>query len=196
MRPVAAAWLLLCAGVATAAQGASLTVTTLNFACRDVAQLAGCDNIATRFGLLAEAFRGESPSSFTGVPNLSEVDVILAQELGTSPATYAQVSAALALRGFAYDTGAPAPTASDPMCSDPPSLAFDRTLKAAFSALTGLASGGLVVFSKHPIRQVARQNWCSHGFSVPAGYLGAMICLLYTSPSPRDRTRSRMPSSA
>ena len=26
--------------------------------------------------------------------------------------------------------------------------------------------------------------------------LGANICLLYTSPSPRDRTRSRMPSSA
>ena len=25
---------------------------------------------------------------------------------------------------------------------------------------------------------------------------GAKICLLYTSPSPRDRTRSRMPSSA
>ena len=29
----------------------------------------------------------------------------------------------------------------------------------------------------------------------PAGGL-ARICLLYTSPSPRDRTRSRMPSSA
>ena len=25
---------------------------------------------------------------------------------------------------------------------------------------------------------------------------GRMACLLYTSPSPRDRTRSRMPSSA
>ena len=25
---------------------------------------------------------------------------------------------------------------------------------------------------------------------------GATVCLLYTSPSPRDRTRSRMPSSA
>ena len=25
---------------------------------------------------------------------------------------------------------------------------------------------------------------------------GSVICLLYTSPSPRDRTRSRMPSSA
>ena len=28
------------------------------------------------------------------------------------------------------------------------------------------------------------------------GTLGAIYCLLYTSPSPRDRTRSRMPSSA
>ena len=28
------------------------------------------------------------------------------------------------------------------------------------------------------------------------GYKTASICLLYTSPSPRDRTRSRMPSSA
>ena len=28
------------------------------------------------------------------------------------------------------------------------------------------------------------------------GYDDMVICLLYTSPSPRDRTRSRMPSSA
>ena len=27
-------------------------------------------------------------------------------------------------------------------------------------------------------------------------YLGCMFCLLYTSPSPRDRQKSRMPSSA
>ena len=27
-------------------------------------------------------------------------------------------------------------------------------------------------------------------------HCGACTCLLYTSPSPRDRTRSRMPSSA
>ena len=31
---------------------------------------------------------------------------------------------------------------------------------------------------------------CLHGLAKPD------ICLLYTSPSPRDRTRSRMPSSA
>ena len=30
----------------------------------------------------------------------------------------------------------------------------------------------------------------------PAGLGQALACLLYTSPSPRDRTRSRMPSSA
>ena len=28
------------------------------------------------------------------------------------------------------------------------------------------------------------------------GNVGGNLCLLYTSPSPRDRTRSRMPSSA
>ena len=32
-------------------------------------------------------------------------------------------------------------------------------------------------------------------FYVPQGVI-ISICLLYTSPSPRDRTRSRMPSSA
>ena len=36
------------------------------------------------------------------------------------------------------------------------------------------------------------------GIGLAAPQLGASynICLLYTSPSPRDRTRSRMPSSA
>ena len=33
-------------------------------------------------------------------------------------------------------------------------------------------------------------------FELGWGRVKAMICLLYTSPSPRDRTRSRMPSSA
>ena len=28
------------------------------------------------------------------------------------------------------------------------------------------------------------------------GVIQTIVCLLYTSPSPRDRTRSRMPSSA
>ena len=35
----------------------------------------------------------------------------------------------------------------------------------------------------------------AHGF-LTLSLLSYMSCLLYTSPSPRDRTRSRMPSSA
>ena len=40
----------------------------------------------------------------------------------------------------------------------------------------------------------------SKKYDLPVAAIGrwgsARICLLYTSPSPRDRTRSRMPSSA
>eukprot|EP00656_Telonema_subtile_P019706 TRINITY_DN2091_c0_g8_i1.p3 TRINITY_DN2091_c0_g8~~TRINITY_DN2091_c0_g8_i1.p3 ORF type:complete len:101 (-),score=5.53 TRINITY_DN2091_c0_g8_i1:30-332(-) len=35
-----------------------------------------------------------------------------------------------------------------------------------------------------------------NGFRISAPVLCVDTCLLYTSPSPRDRTRSRMPSSA
>ena len=31
---------------------------------------------------------------------------------------------------------------------------------------------------------------------ITGAIMGTLTCLLYTSPSPRDRTRSRMPSSA
>ena len=37
---------------------------------------------------------------------------------------------------------------------------------------------------------------CGEGARKDSGELIPMACLLYTSPSPRDRTRSRMPSSA
>ena len=47
----------------------------------------------------------------------------------------------------------------------------------------------LDVFSFEPTSQVAGGTFIN--------YLAQKIrCLLYTSPSPRDRTRSRMPSSA
>ena len=36
----------------------------------------------------------------------------------------------------------------------------------------------------------------SEAWGVPLGNEKCIVCLLYTSPSPRDRTRSRMPSSA
>ena len=45
------------------------------------------------------------------------------------------------------------------------------------------------------------RKYCKKGYSVlevgcGTGNILLNFCLLYTSPSPRDRTRSRMPSSA
>ena len=37
---------------------------------------------------------------------------------------------------------------------------------------------------------------CSLRLAIGGALIALMSCLLYTSPSPRDRTRSRMPSSA
>src|SRR5665811_2393669 len=67
------------------------------------------------------------------------------------------------------------------------------------------AEGGLNVWGKHPFFVETEGE-----HSAQSGALGAALtggeyisnatssqgCLLYTSPSPRDRTRSRMPSSA
>ena len=39
-------------------------------------------------------------------------------------------------------------------------------------------------------------NLAAGQISIKSGAKGPNLCLLYTSPSPRDRTRSRMPSSA
>ena len=40
------------------------------------------------------------------------------------------------------------------------------------------------------------RDWHLLGETVRGTYAEYVVCLLYTSPSPRDRTRSRMPSSA
>ena len=46
----------------------------------------------------------------------------------------------------------------------------------------------IIVLRDHSDNLRAYHNVCRHR--------AAKVCLLYTSPSPRDRTRSRMPSSA
>ena len=43
---------------------------------------------------------------------------------------------------------------------------------------------------------IAGNIYCKNVDGIHVHQYGAHICLLYTSPSPRDRTRSRMPSSA
>ena len=62
-------------------------------------------------------------------------------------------------------------------------------------------------FAEELKRLLPRTKWCDIVVCVPAVNIPAALkafkdlrvsvgCLLYTSPSPRDRTRSRMPSSA
>ena len=46
------------------------------------------------------------------------------------------------------------------------------------------------------LRYRARLGLFGKLFHSPVGMAGLSICLLYTSPSPRDRQKSRMPSSA
>ena len=43
---------------------------------------------------------------------------------------------------------------------------------------------------------IAKHDWVAWGFARSASDAGVDICLLYTSPSPRDLSTSRMPSSA
>ena len=46
-------------------------------------------------------------------------------------------------------------------------------------------------------KQVHQPTGVQTDFTFASGYtVGYMDCLLYTSPSPRDRQKSRMPSSA
>ena len=58
------------------------------------------------------------------------------------------------------------------------------------------AGNGFAVIRFLPAHANAELPWTqvwSHAFQGPGGWY---ICLLYTSPSPRDRQKSRMPSSA
>ena len=55
------------------------------------------------------------------------------------------------------------------------------------------------IFRSYKIDKVinlAAQAGVRYSIENPLAYINSNICLLYTSPSPRDRTRSRMPSSA
>ena len=86
-------------------------------------------------------------------------------------------------------------------------ILFIRALGGAFHWPAMTASVSLMVPQEHLTRVQGLNQILNGGLRIASAPLGALlislfpmenvlICLLYTSPSPRDRTRSRMPSSA
>ena len=61
-------------------------------------------------------------------------------------------------------------------------------LPALEHSLNTTPSQGLWIINAYPL--------VLSGLLLGTGALGDRVCLLYTSPSPRDRQKSRMPSSA
>ena len=78
---------------------------------------------------------------------------------------------------------------------------MEKILKNSWALFTGM---GLIMIahgfqvSLLGVRAVHESfSLTATGFMLSGYFVGYFIgCLLYTSPSPRDRTRSRMPSSA
>ena len=77
---------------------------------------------------------------------------------------------------------------------------FTVTFDATDSDVVSI-SGDTLTFSNHRFVTGQKVTYNDGGGTAIGGlsdgsYFIIKVCLLYTSPSPRDRTRSRMPSSA
>ena len=79
---------------------------------------------------------------------------------------------------------------------EPTSVLTPQEVSDLFVTLRKLADDGCsILYISHKLEEV--REICSEATILRGGKLvQSCVCLLYTSPSPRDRTRSRMPSSA
>ena len=71
-------------------------------------------------------------------------------------------------------------------------------IKASFEAPTHRVVNGIQVDLTAEEIEATLNTWAENELArqLDEEANGYKVCLLYTSPSPRDRTRSRMPSSA
>ena len=108
------------------------------------------------------------------------------------------------------DTGVfPSAAVTGATCAISPALPTGMSLTSGTCAITGTPTVTAVnatytVWANISGQSFSGQVWLEVGLNVPIPsyspslytYTKDTTCLLYTSPSPRDRTRSRMPSSA
>ena len=69
---------------------------------------------------------------------------------------------------------------------------WDDFAKRKLSGIDGKNACNHIKYFKEDIKLIKEAGFKAYRFS----FAWPRFCLLYTSPSPRDRTRSRMPSSA
>ena len=70
------------------------------------------------------------------------------------------------------------------------------TARSALRLLQNLRHGALTLYLPDGSQRRFGEHPQQHTLHTPRHPSASITCLLYTSPSPRDRTRSRMPSSA
>ena len=76
-------------------------------------------------------------------------------------------------------------------------VTFELAFYAILIALVmGIFSGVLAALKRNTFLDFIPMAVAMIGICVPTFLMGPLFCLLYTSPSPRDKHRSRMPSSA
>ena len=75
-------------------------------------------------------------------------------------------------------------------------LALALSILAVAAAGEGHDHGGTMAFEWGGIFDTPDNSYTWAAQAVGAGEERAYVCLLYTSPSPRDKRQSRMPSSA
>ena len=84
----------------------------------------------------------------------------------------------------------------NPFRRDSPNSLGNPSVLRAESSEPGFAATGAFVFHAQPMRAAPVAACRRAGASSASRGATSAACLLYTSPSPRDRQKSRMPSSA
>ena len=157
---------------------------------------AGVTSVTATSPLIASAATGDTTLSLSGLSALGTAGQVIKVNSGATALEFgtisggdlpieeegSQITAAAAKINFT-GTGATASASGNNVTVDIPAISIQNSGVALISGITTLDFGT----SLTPTSAGPGSNKVT---------IDASSCLLYTSPSPRDRTRSRMPSSA